>query len=107
MGRRCYAAALCLSALLSPFVFTTEALASTGGGAPLPWEWPIRVISDSLRGPVATSVSVIALVVACFLLMTRDMGDGAKRIVQVIVAFATVSSAYGLLSLFGVVSALA
>jgi len=71
------------------------------------WESPLRVIADSLRGSVATSVSVIALVVACFLLMTQDMPRGTQRIFFVVIAFSIISSVYGLLSLFGVISSLA
>jgi type IV secretory pathway VirB2 component (pilin) len=51
---------------LSAFVALTlavPAIAGTTSGTAMPWETPLQTISDSLSGPVAKAVGIIAIVV--------------------------------------------
>ena len=53
--------------ILAALVFSSAAFAAQGGGA-LPWEAPLTKLQQSLSGPVAGAIAVIALVVASGLL---------------------------------------
>ena len=83
----------------------SKVFASTSG-AGLPWEGPLQTIASSLQGPVATSISIIALVGAAISLMFFEVGKGMRQFIVVILAFSIVSSAYSLMGLFGLTSAL-
>ena len=61
-------------------------LAMAGGGG-LPWEGPLQMIQQSLSGPVAGGVALIALVVAgSALIFGEDMGGFAKKMIGVVMA---------------------
>lgn len=62
--------------LLSP---TTVFAAQTGVNA---WEEILSKISDSLTGPVAYAVAIIAIVISGLIMAFADMQGGAKRFVQ-------------------------
>lgn len=87
------------------FLFVSEALATTAGPG-LPWEGPLATITASLQGPIATSLSIIALVLAASSLMFFEVGKGMRWFVMVVLAFSIISSAFGLMALFGLTSAL-
>lgn len=58
----------------------TPAFAATGGAA-LPWEGPLATIQDSLTGPVATAIAVIALFAAGAALVFGDeMSNFVRRV---------------------------
>lgn len=96
--------------LLSTFTLTLillapHALAATSGGD-LPWETPLETIASSLQGPVATSLSILALIGAALCFMFFEVGRALRWFITTIIGFSIVSSAYGLMSLFGLTSAL-
>ena len=69
----------------------------------LPWESPLQKILDSLTGPVAKILGVIAIVIAGFGIAFGEAGSGIRRLFQVIFGLSIVFSAATLVvSLFGV-----
>jgi type IV secretion system protein VirB2 len=62
--------------------------AATGGGG-LPWEGPLTTIQNSLTGPVATAIAVIALFAAGAALVFGDeMSNFVKRVLIGVMALA-------------------
>jgi len=94
-----------LLSLTALFLFVSDALAVTAGPG-LPWEGPLATITASLQGPVATSLSVLALVGSAASLMFFEVGKGMRWFIMVVLAFSIISSAFGLMALFGLTSAL-
>ncbi|MCD6048379.1 MAG: conjugal transfer protein TrbC [Gammaproteobacteria bacterium] len=69
----------------------------------LPWEGPLQKILESLTGPVAKILGVIAIVIAGFGIAFGEAGSGVRRLFQVIFGLSIVFSAATLVaSLFGV-----
>lgn len=63
------------------------AWAQAGGG--LPWDGPLKTLRDSLTGPVAKAIGVIALAAAGGMLaFGGELGDFTKRILMVVLALA-------------------
>ena len=63
------------------------AIASTGGG--LPWDTPLQTLQNDLTGPVATTVSVLALFAAgAALVFGEELGLFVRRALLLVVAIA-------------------
>lgn len=79
-----------------------ELIASDTG---MPWEEPLTQITDSLTGPVARSVGLIALAGAGLTLAMGEAGGIFRRLVQVVFGLSIAFSAatWGM-SLFGTAS---
>lgn len=66
----------------------TRALASTTSGG-LPWDAPLQTLAADLTGPVATSISLIALFVAgAILVFGEDLSHFARRALVMVIAIA-------------------
>lgn len=66
----------------------TPSLASGGVGS-LPWDAPLQTLAADLTGPVATSISLIALFVAgAILVFGEDLSHFARRALVVVIAIA-------------------
>ena len=76
--------------------------ASMGGG--LPWETPLATIKDSLTGPVAGAISLVAIVVAgAVLIFGGDFSAFVRALINVVLVISILIGASSLLShLFGV-----
>jgi len=65
------------------------------GGTGMPWETPLQSIVDSVQGPVAKVIGVIAIVITGLTLAFGDTSGGFRRMVQIVfglsVAFAASS----------------
>lgn len=69
----------------------------------LPWESPLQKILQSLTGPVAKILGVIAITIAGFGIAFGEAGSGVRRLFQVIFGLSIVFSAASLVvSLFGI-----
>ena len=80
--------------------FSFPVLASTTTG--LPWETPLQRIVDSLSGPVAKIVGVIAITLAGFGIAFGEGGTGMRRIFQIVFGLSIAFTASSLIvSLFG------
>jgi type IV secretion system protein TrbC len=93
-----------LLALVST-VLSLPVFASSGGQA-LPWEAPLTRLQQSLSGPVAGAIAVIALVaIGVTLVFGGEWNEFARRAVYAVCAIAFIISAAGLLSGLFAVSA--
>lgn len=85
--------------VLSVPLFAAQAYAAGGS---LPWEGPLEQIMESMSGPVARALGVIAIVVTGLMLAFGEGGGGMRRMLWVVfglsIAFAAVSF---FLSFFG------
>jgi len=82
-----------------------EALAGTTTG--LPWETPLTTIMNSLTGPVALAVSLIAITVTGgMLVFGGDLGEFARRSILLVLIIGLIVAAASVLStLFGATAA--
>jgi type IV secretion system protein VirB2 len=90
--------------MLLCLIATQPAFAGGGGGGGLPWETPLRRIADSLTGPVALSISLIALMVAGgTLVFGGELSEFARRscVAALAIAFLVLGAGF-MTSLFGV-----
>lgn len=84
-------------------LFAAElAMAATSGGG-LPWESPLSTIKDSLTGPVAGVISLVAIVVSgVALIFGGDFSGFVRGLINVVLVISIVIGASSLLSnLFG------
>jgi type IV secretion system protein VirB2 len=82
---------------------TQIALAASMGGG-LPWETPLSTIKDSLTGPVAGAISLVAIVVAgAVLIFGGDFSAFVRALINVVLVISILIGSSSLLShLFGV-----
>jgi len=83
---------------------TQPTFAGGGGDGGLPWETPLARIADSLTGPVALSISLIALMVAGgTLVFGGELSEFARRscVAALAIAFLVLGAGF-MTSLFGV-----
>jgi len=91
--------------VISILALSSNAHAAISGSG-LPWEGPLLQIAESLQGPVATSLAVIALVLAAISLMFFEMNRGMRWFVGAVLGFSIAASAFSLMGMFGLTSAL-
>jgi type IV secretion system protein VirB2 len=89
--------------LLTPMLSTRAAWAAGAGGG-LPWETPLNRVATSLTGPVALSISLIALMVAGgTLVFGGELSEFARRSCVAILAIAFLVLGAGFMTaLFGI-----
>lgn len=87
--------------LLGLFAAEFALAAASGGG--LPWESPLNTIKDSLTGPVAGVISLVAIVVSgVALIFGGDFSGFVRGLINVVLVISIVIGASSLLSnLFG------
>ena len=82
---------------LASVVLSLPASAAAGGAA-LPWEAPLTRLQQSLSGPVAGAIAIIALVaIGVTLVFGGEWNEFARRAVYAVCAIAFIVSAAGLL----------
>lgn len=70
--------------------------------AQLPWEGPLTQIQNSLTGPVARAIGVVALAASGGMLaFGGELGDFTKRIMMVVLALSVMLLANNFMSMFG------
>jgi len=86
------------------FVVAQAAWAGGGGGGGLPWETPLNRVAQSMTGPVALSISLIALMVAGgTLVFGGELSEFARRSCVAVLAIAFLVLGAGFMTtLFGV-----
>lgn len=65
------------SITLAALAIAAPAYASGSG---MPWEGPLQQVLDSITGPVARAVGVIAIVMAGFTIAFSDGGSGVRKL---------------------------
>jgi type IV secretory pathway VirB2 component (pilin) len=79
-------------------VFLTVPAFAAGGGQALPWEAPLTRLQQSLSGPVAGAIAIIALVaIGVTLVFGGEWNEFARRAVYAVCAIAFIISASALL----------
>lgn len=83
-----------------------QALASTSGG--LPWDGPVQTLQNDLTGPIATGISVVALLGAGAALAFGgdELGGVAKKLLYLVLAIAIIVLGNNFLSALGLSGAL-
>lgn len=72
-------------------------------GTALPWESPLRQVQLSLSGPVAGSVSVVALFAcAAVLIFGGEMNEIAKKLIYIVMGISIMVGGNTLLSALGI-----
>ena len=90
--------------LLAILLLPAHAWAAGTGSAGLPWETPLRTVANSLTGPVALSIAIIALMAAGgILVFGGELNEFARRscIAVLAIAFLVAGSSF-MTTLFGV-----
>ena len=67
-------------------------------GAPLPWDGPLQRIADSISGPVAMALGVIAVVITGLAIAFGESGSGVRRLMQVLFGLAIAFTAASLIA---------
>src|SRR3989338_9538501 len=84
------------------FIWCTIMPAAYATATGLPWETPLQKILDSLTGPVAKILGVIAIVIAGFGIAFGESGGVMRRIFQVVLGLSIAFTASSfVVSLFG------
>ena len=79
-------------------VFLSLPAFAAGGGQALPWEAPLTRLQQSLSGPVAGAIAIIALVaIGVTLVFGGEWNEFARRAVYAVCAIAFIISASALL----------
>lgn len=88
--------------------FTGAALAGGGGGGGLPWEAPLQTLANSLTGPVALGISIIAMAAAGgTLIFGGELGEFTRKALLLVLAISFLVFGAGFMTaLFGVAAAL-
>ena len=88
-----------LSTSIVLFTTSSTIFATTTG---LPWEGPLEKILNSMTGPVAKILGVLAIVIAGFSIAFGEVGSGMRRILQIVLGLSIAFTASTLVvSLFG------
>ena len=87
--------------------FTGAAFAGGGGGG-LPWEAPLQTLANSLTGPVALGISIIAMAAAGgTLIFGGELGEFTRKSLLLVLAISFLVFGAGFMtSLFGITAAL-
>lgn len=80
------------------------AQASSAGGGGLPWETPLQKLADSIKGPVAFTISLLGLVGGgATLIWGGEINEFVRRLVMLVMVISLLVFASNILStLFGV-----
>jgi len=92
--------------LLSLVSLVEPALASNNGGG-LPWDTPLQTLQADLSGPVATSISVLALFAAGgALAFGEELGHFVRRALLLVLAISFLVLGQNILIALGILGAL-
>jgi type IV secretion system protein VirB2 len=69
------------------------ALAGTTSGTAMPWETPLQTIQDSLSGPVAKAVGIIAIVVTALGFAFSEGGSALRKGIGIVFGLAVAFTA--------------
>jgi type IV secretion system protein VirB2 len=79
------------TAALGAFValsLASPVLAGTTGGTAMPWETPLQTIQDSLSGPVAKAIGVIAIVLTGLGFAVAESGSVVRKGIGIVFGLA-------------------
>ena len=77
------------------------ALASSSGGGGMPWEGPLQQIQQSITGPVAGAIALVAVAIAGgMLIFGGELGTFAQRLIYVVLVAGLLLGATQVVALF-------
>ena len=89
----------CLLILLLALAVAPSAFAATGGGGGLPWETPLQTFRDSITGPVAMTIAVLAIAVAgAMLIFGGEINNFARMCCYIILVAGLLVSANNIMT---------
>ena len=86
--------------LLAALLVAGPALASTTSGTAMPWETPLQTVQDSLSGPVAKAVGIIAIVITGLGFAFAEGGSAMRKGVGIVFGLAIAFTATTFISSF-------
>ena len=100
-------AAFELSLAVALLFIPAFAQAATGGGGGLPWDAPLTTLRNDLTGPVAFTISLLAMV-ACgaALVFGGEINEFTRRMVLLVMVCAFIVSVVNVASALGIAGAL-
>jgi type IV secretory pathway VirB2 component (pilin) len=91
--------------LLVALCLAAPGLAGTTSGTAMPWETPLQTIQDSLSGPVAKAVGIIAIVVTALGFAFSEGGSALRKGIGIVFGLAVAFTATTFISsLFSITS---
>lgn len=85
--------------LLLALAVAPSAFAATGGGGGLPWETPLQTFRDSITGPVAMTIAVLAIAVAgAMLIFGGEINNFARMCCYIILVAGLLVSANNIMT---------
>lgn len=92
---------VCFIAVVMVTVLAGAALAGSAAGTNMPWESGLKVLTDSITGPVAQAIGLIAIVAAgAALIFGGDMTGFMRTAVYIVLVLGIIMSAANLLTAF-------
>lgn len=70
------------------FLTCPQVFADDSNAGPMPWEGPLQMIMNSISGPVAKILGVIAIVIAGLGIAFGESGSGVRKLFQVVLGLA-------------------
>lgn len=86
--------------LVAALLLAGPAFASTTGGTAMPWETPLQTVQDSLSGPVAKAVGIIAIVITGLGFAFAEGGSAMRKGVGIVFGLAIAFTATTFISSF-------
>jgi type IV secretion system protein VirB2 len=74
--------------LLAVVLAAGPALAGTTGGTAMPWETPLQSVADSISGPVAKAIGIIAIVITGIGFAFAEGGSAMRKGVGIVFGLA-------------------
>lgn len=75
------------------------AFASDSGGGGLPWEAPLKTVTNSIKGPVAYAISLIGIVAAgAMLVFGGEVNEFLRRVIMLVLVISLIVFASNVLS---------
>ena len=74
--------------LMAGLLVAGPAIAGTTGGTSMPWETPLQTVSDSLSGPVAKAIGIIASVITGLGFAFAEGGSALRKGVGIVFGLA-------------------
>ena len=76
------------------------AFATTTGGTAMPWETPLQTVQDSLAGPVAKAIGIIAIVLTGLGFAVAESGSVVRKGIGIVFGLAIAFTATTFMSSF-------
>ncbi len=85
--------------LFTLFISLGEVAFAATGGSAMPWETPLQTIKNSLTGPVAGYIALIAIMVCgALLIFGGDFSGFARNLINVVIASAVILGASSIIT---------